>query len=136
MHEHKPGPKPGSEPGPGPGELPGSNPPLIDQSGKAESIRSIYSNIHFRPIDILSGKYEITISARQDIIDGIIYINIGAENGAYNAFIKSASINGIPLKTHGAKIEGINISKGATTTLNVTIDYSDICSLEVRVYGH
>ena len=136
MHEHKTGPKPGSKPGPGPGELPGSNPPLIDQSGEAESIRSIHSNIHFRPIDILSGKYEITISARQDIIDGIIYINIGAENGAYNAFIKSASINGIPLKTHGAKIEGINISKGATTTLNVTIDYSDICSLEVRVYGH
>ena len=130
-----PGPGPGPQPGPGPGPQPGPNPPVVDGPGEVKKVKSVRANIRFRPIDVMEGKYAISIVPQRDVVDGTIYINIGAEAGSYNALIKEASINGELLKTNGPKIEGITISKEGVI-LHVTIDYSDVCSLEVRVYGH
>ncbi len=131
-----PGPEPGPKPGQGPGPEPGPNPPVVDGLGAVKNVRSIRANIRFKPIDVNRGIYDISIAPQNDVVDGKIYISIGAETGSYNARVRAASINGESLLTNGSKIEGINIPKGITSLLNVTIDYSDVCSLEVKVYGY
>lgn len=134
--EHDPGPGPGPEPGPAPGSNPGPNPPFIDDKGNATPIKPVKANIIYKETDYAAGRYRIWITPQRDLIEGIIEIYMGAESEAYKAELKEATTSGTVLKTENHKIENVTIEKGKEIGIDIQMNYSDICSLEVKVYGH
>lgn len=131
-----PGPGPGPEPGPAPGPDPGANSPLTDNEGKNASVKYIKANIMYREMDYTSGKYRIWITPQRDLIDGCIEIYMGAESESYKAELKKVTISGNNLKIEGHKIKNITINKGKEVELDIQMNYFDICSLEVKIYGY
>lgn len=133
-----PGPEPGPGPGPGPGPEPGPNPgpEPDDEHKKQSSIKYIKSEIFYKETDYKNGKYKIWLVPQSDIVDGYIELLMGAESDSYKAEIASADIDGSPCRISGSKIEGINCIKDTELEINIALKYSDVCSLEVKVYGH
>ena len=82
------------------------------------------------------GKYKISITPSKDISEGFVEIFMGAETGSYESEIIKAVANGTELNSTGNRIKGINIAKDTNFEIETEFDYSDVCSLEVKVYGH
>lgn len=135
-----PGPAPGPGPGPGsgpaPGSAPGPNPPKDDDKKDVKKVKRIRANVRFKPIDVRTGKYKISITPSKEISEGFVEIFMGAETGSYESEIISAVANGLELESTGNKVKGINISQNANFEMETVLNYSDVCSLEVKVYGH
>ena len=129
-----PGPEPGPNPGPNPGPYPGPAPTEKDPEEK--KMHPIKARVRFVPKDVEAGEYEIYVTSDSDVTDGKIEIYLGAETDFYKAKILSAKCNGQDIIFSGHKIEGLVFEKNIKVTLNVGIDYSDVCALEVKVYGH
>lgn len=100
---------------------------------KAKRIPAV---VRYRAEDIETGKYEICITPQADVKKGQILINMAAETKNYKADIRSAEADGIKLKIDENMVMGVNIAKNTKMVLKVVFDYSDICSLEVAVYGY
>ena len=87
--------------------------------------------------DKTSGKYVVMFIPDTDGTDGVIHIELSAENGSYSASIKNASLLGKgELVVSGADIKGVTFVKGEPVRLNVQVDYFDYCSMEVRAYAN
>lgn len=130
-----PTPNPGSGSGPRPGTTSDPNPPADEPKTKKKA-RRIPASIRYVVEDTEAGKYEIYITPKVDIEEGQILIFMAAETDKYKADIRSAKVDGIDLKITENAIIGIPLAENVKTTLQVEFDYSDICSLEVVVYGH
>lgn len=130
-----PNPGPGSGSGPKSGLTPDSNPPEENPKAK-KKVKKISAAIRYTVEDIEAGKYEIYITPKVDVEKGQVLIFMAAETQRYKADIKNAEVNGIKLKIAENAIMDITFIKNVKTTLQVEFDYSDICSLEVAVYGH
>ena len=131
-----PGPGPGPGSGPAPGSAPGPNPPKDDDKKDVKKVKRIRANVRFKPIDVRTGKYKISITPSKEISEGFVEIFMGAETGSYESEIISAVANGLELESTGNKVKGINISQNANFEMETVLNYSDVCSLEVKVYGH
>ena len=130
-----PDPSPGSGSGSKPGNTSDPNPPTEEPKAKIKA-KKIPASIRYTVEDIGAGKYEIYITPKVDIEEGQVLIFMAAEADKYKADIRSAEADGINLKITENAIKGIALAKNVKTTLQVEFDYSDICSLEVAVYGH
>ncbi len=130
-----PGPGPGPEPGPTPGDLPGNNPPF-DKPGNLKKARAISTKARVLSANTAEGEYKISITPADTIKNGYIRINLSAESDSYTADIKSATINGVPVEVKENLILGVNAEKDVRINLVVKIDYSDPCSMEVKIYGN
>ena len=64
----------------------------------------------------------------------VIYMS--AETDRYKADIISAMMNGRKLDISGNVINGFDVVADVKAEIMISINYSDICSLEVSVYGH
>lgn len=135
-----PNPAPGSGPGSGlglaPGPEPGPNQPKEDDKKDVKKVKRIKANVRFKPLDVKNGKYKISIIPSKDISDGFIEIFMGAESGSYESEIIKAVANGVALNSNGNRIKEINIAKDTNFEIKTEFNYSDVCSLEVKVYGH
>lgn len=130
------GSKPGSNPGPGPGLNSGSNPPFKQKEGDVIPAKPIRATIIYRDENYVEGKYRIWVTPQKDLVDGRIDIYMGAETDSYRAEILKATMNESELEIDGCSINGLSISKGNEVEIDIQINYSDICSLEVKIYGH
>lgn len=61
---------------------------------------------------------------------------MSAETDRYKADIISAMMNGRKLDISGNVINGFDVVADVKAEIMISINYSDICSLEVSVYGH
>lgn len=78
----------------------------------------------------------LLITPKEDVVNGVIDVRMGAESDSYKAEIINASIDGKTLSVNQNCIYNISLSKGVKGTLKVKLNYSDLCSLEVHVYGY
>ena len=131
-----PGPFPGPEPGPAPGPNPGENPPLEDQLGDMKKATLVKAKLKERVLDAQNGRYRLILVPSVDISNGYLQIAMAAESESYKADVLHAELNGSTLPVSENVIGGINLGANQKGIIDVTIDYSDICSMEVRVYGY
>ena len=124
-----PGPFPGPEPGPGPGPNPGEEP-------VERKLKRVKANVRSKAIDVPNGMYVLLITPNENVLNGVIDVRMGAESDSYKADIISASLDGKPLKINQNCISNIDLKKGEKGKLEITLNYSDLCSLEVHVYGY
>ena len=124
-----PGPFPGSNPEPGPGQDPGNEP-------VKRKLKVVRANVRFKALDVPNGSYMLLITPKEDVVNGVIDVRMGAESDSYKAEIINASIDGKPLSVNQNSINNINLAKGVKGKLKVKLNYSDLCSLEVHVYGY
>ena len=124
-----PGPFPGPDPEPGPGPDPGEEP-------AKRKLKRVKANVRSKAVDVTNGSYVLLITPNEDVVNGVIDVRMGAESDSYKAEIISASIDGKPLKVDQNCVNNINLSKGKKGRLEVSLNYSDLCSLEVHVYGY
>lgn len=134
--EPGPGPGPGPDPGPGPGPDPGPNPPYDGGGDQKKPAKPVKAAIMYTNIDYSSGKYRIWITPKTDVNDGRVDIFMGAETDSYKAEIIEALVEGSPAHIEGHRITGINLRGNNEAIIDIKLNYSDMCSLEVRVYGY
>ncbi len=130
-----PDPGPGSGSGPRPGTTPEPDAPFEEPKVKKRA-KKIPASIRYTAEDIETGKYKIYITPKVDIEDGQVLIYMAAETDKYKADIRYAEMDGTKLYVDDNAIKGVSLAKNVKSTLQVGFDYSDICSLEVAVYGH
>ena len=87
-------------------------------------------------VDVEKGIYKIYITPKQNITNGSMVIYMSAETDRYKADIISAMMNGRKLDISGNVINGFDVVADVKAEIMISINYSDICSLEVSVYGH
>ena len=86
-------------------------------------------------IDKNKGKYILSIIPKSSSDNGIIELLLSAEVGEYKAEILAASVvGGDKLEVFENKIKGINLHKSKVIKINVQLDFSDYCSMEVNMY--
>lgn len=86
-------------------------------------------------IDKNKGKYILSIIPKSSSDNGIIELLLSAEVGEYKAEILAASVvGGDKLEVFENKINGINLHKSKVIKINVQLDFSDYCSMEVNMY--
>ncbi|MCH5264794.1 MAG: hypothetical protein J1F02_02765 [Lachnospiraceae bacterium] len=127
------------DPGPGPGDEPGDNPVPSQSSIESKikkKVQRVPATIRYFVEDAAKGEYEINITPKEYVKDGQIIVFMSAETDKYKADIKMAKTRNKNLDISGNIINGINLEKGVKTAIQIKFDYSDICSLEVIVYGH
>ena len=124
-----PGPFPGSDPEPGPGPDPGEEP-------AERKLKKVKANVRSKAVDVPNGVYMLLITPNEDVVNGVVDVRMGAESDSYRAEIVNASIDGKPLKVNQNCVNNIDLTKGEKGKLEVKLNYSDLCSLEVHVYGY
>jgi hypothetical protein len=122
-------PYPGPDPEPGPGPDPGEEP-------AKRKLKRVKANVRSKAVDVANGSYILLITPTEDVVNGVIDVRMGAESDSYKAEIISASIDGKPLKVSQNCVNNIYLTKGKKGKLEVNLNYSDLCSLEVHVYGY
>ena len=132
-HPPYPGPFPGPFPGPDPGPCPGPDP---GEEPAKRKLKRVKANVRSKAIDVPNGIYLLLITPKEDVVNGVIDVRMGAESDSYKAEIIDASINGKPLSVNQNCINNITLTKGIKGRLQVKLNYSDLCSLEVHVYGY
>ena len=78
----------------------------------------------------------LLITPNEDVVNGVVDVRMGAESDSYKAEIVNASIDGKQLKVNQNCVNNIDLTKGKKGKLEVKLNYSDLCSLEVHVYGY
>lgn len=85
----------------------------------------------------LQGEYEIVFVPSTSAVDGYIELFQSAETQNYDAPIISAICNGQnDIEVLGNRISGLTFNEKETIRIAVTLDYHDICSMEVKAYGN
>ncbi|WP_238883866.1 hypothetical protein [Clostridium sp. YIM B02551] len=88
-------------------------------------------------LDKSKGKYIILFVPSSNGKDGEILINLSGETQSYEAPIKDATlIGGDKLIIERNKIKNLDFIKGKPLRINVELDYSDYCSMEVSAYAN
>lgn len=83
------------------------------------------------------GKYTITFTPASSAQDGSIVLYMSAESQSYDASIFSASCVSCPsLRFSSNRIEGLVFEEKVPVTIEITLDYHDYCSMEVKAYGN
>ena len=73
----------------------------------------------------------------EDGNNGIIHIELSAESGSYPAPVTNASIIGQGnLVVDEGDIKGLTFKKDVPIKIAIQLDYSDYCSMEVKVYAN
>ncbi len=86
--------------------------------------------------DKKAGKYIVMFVPNESAENGTIHLSLAAESCSYDAPIINASIIGKGnLTVSGTEIKGVEFIKDAPVRLNVQIDFSDYCSMEVKAYA-
>lgn len=98
--------------------------------------KRIPAKIRYMAVDVEKGIYKIYITPKQNITNGSMVIYMSAETDRYKADIISAMMNGRKLDISGNVINGFDVVTDVKAEIMISINYSDICSLEVSVYGH
>lgn len=98
--------------------------------------KRIPAKIRYMAVDVEKGIYKIYITPKQNITNGSMVIYMSAETDRYKADIISAMMNGRKLDISGNVINGFDVVADVKAEIMISINYSDICSLEVSVYGH
>ena len=132
-------PFPGPFPGPIPGPLPSIDPipgPEIGDEPSVRKIKKVKAKIRVIAIDVQEGTYKIMVTPNEEIRNGIMDIRMGAESDNYKADIISANIDGKPLKIDQSCLNNIYLDKGQKGIIDVKLNYSDLCSLEVHIYEY
>lgn len=102
----------------------------------AKKTKSVKADIRFKSLDVKQGKYKISITSSKDISEGYVEIFMAAEDSSYKSEIIKAVAEGVELNSIDNRIMGINIAKDVPFEMETEFDYSDVCSLEVKVYEH
>ena len=132
-----PGPNPDPGPGPDPGPAPGPGPdPNPGEEPAKHKLKKVKANVRSKALDVPNGSYMLLITPKEDVVNGVIDVRMGAESDSYKAEIINASIDGKPLSVNQNCIYNINLVKGVKGKLEVKLNYGDLCSLEVHVYGY
>ena len=132
-HPPYPGPYPGPFPGPEPGPVPGPDPGSAPTERKLKKVKA---RVRSKAVDVQNGVYTLLITPNEEVDNGVIDIRMGAESDSYRADIMSASLNGTALTVNQSCVNNINLKKWEKGKLEVKLNYSDLCSLEVHVYGY
>lgn len=131
-----PGPFPGDAPGEAGGKSRGPLPPVNPVPGDMKKASVVKTRLKERVIDAQNGKYRLILTPYTDVTNGYLQIALSAESDSYNADVLHAELNGVFLPVKDNIIGGLELKANQREIIDVTIDYSDICSMEVRVYGY
>ena len=87
-------------------------------------------------LDKIAGKYMIMFVPSGDAQNGSIQLSLSAEAGTYPAPIVEASAMGKgKLEIKNNLIKGVVMQKDVPVRIQVKLDYSDYCSMEVSAYA-
>ena len=85
----------------------------------------------------VEGKYTITFTPALSAQNGTIVLYMSAESQSYDASIIFASCVSCPsLRFSSNCIEGLIFEEKVPITIEITLDYHDYCSMEVKAYGN
>ena len=85
----------------------------------------------------VAGKYTITFTPALSAQNGTIVLYMSAESQSYDASIIFASCVSCPsLRFSSNCIEGLIFEEKVPITIEITLDYHDYCSMEVKAYGN
>ena len=88
-------------------------------------------------VDKNSGKYMLLFVPSVEGTAGFLSVELSAETQNYEApLLEAKTIGGKDLSVENGKIAGLDFNKGAPIRLNIHLDYSDYCSMEVKAYAH
>ena len=119
----------GHNPGSGGGDMP------VEHRKSLSAISP--TNVRNLVRDKDSGKYTIVFVPSVSATDGILEIYMSAESQNYNALIVSAECTDCPdLTFKKNKIENLVFTAQKALRIDIQIDYSDFCPMEVKAYGN
>jgi len=88
-------------------------------------------------VDKNSGKYMLMFVPSVEGTAGFLSVELSAETQNYEApLLEAKIIGGKDLLVGSGKIAGLDFRKGVPIRLNIQLDYSDYCSMEVKAYAH
>ena len=124
------------------GKTPGEKEPYpVDEDpkgkGKVPKPRNIVpQKLRIICIDKLAGKYMIMFIPNTDAKKGTIRLSLSAETGNYPAPVVAASVMGKgTLEIKDGMLKGVEMQKDTPLRIQVKLDYSDYCSMEVSAYA-
>ena len=122
-------------PGPKPGEAAHS-----EEGGNEQAVKNISVGIDkfiCICVDKEKGKYVLMIVPDNDGINGVVELFLSAETQNYEAPIKKASLSGSTesVIVSGNRITGFSFVKGKALRVGIELDFSDYCSMEVKMYA-
>ena len=119
----------GSNPGDGGGDEPTEHRKSLS-SISPMSIRNLVKNK-------TSGEYTIVFTPKMSATNGYLEIFMAAESQNYDAEILEAKCADEPnLAVNKNKITNLSFAAGKPMKLDIKLNYSDYCSLEVKAYGN
>lgn len=131
----------GKNPGHGGGGGGGDNPGNGGGNEPTEHKKSLSS---IAPVSVRNlvrnkstGEYTIVFTPKVSASDGHLEIFMAAESQNYEAAIISASSKDMPnLPVSKNKVTNLTFTAGQPIRIDIKLDYSDYCSLEVKAYGN
>lgn len=119
--------------GKNPGDGGGNNP--TDHKKSPSSIKPMSVRSFARNKD--AGEYTLIFTPSVSAANGVLEVFMSAETQNYDAEIISAKCDICPeVAVSGNKITNLTFTAKKALRLDVQIDYSDYCSLEVKAYGN
>jgi hypothetical protein len=83
------------------------------------------------------GEYSITFVPSISAVEGWLELFLSAESGSYVATIKNViGIGQSGLVIEGNKIKNLNFKANEAVRLRISLDYYELCSMEVKAYGN
>lgn len=127
----------GSSNGNGGGDRPGNNSGTNPEEHRKAIVYIAPARIRVLCIDKSTGQYRIVFTPKVDANNGYMELFMVAESQNYQAQIISASCKSNPsLQVRNNKLKNLTFIKNQPLTLDVTIDYKEYCSMEVKAYGN
>lgn len=131
----------GNNPGKGGGNGGGNNPGDGGGNNPTEHRKSLSSiqpsAVRSLVKDKKAGRYTIVFTPKISASNGILEVYMSAESQNYTASIVSASCADFPnIVVSNNKITNITFTEKQPIKIDITIDYHDYCSMEVKAYGN
>jgi len=123
-------------------EADGTRDPNSGDNGKENGQKKVMQEIRADKLRIIctnknKGQYLIIFKPHYSAENGYLELFLSAETGAYPAVIKESTVEGAEhFEITENRIKGLTFNASDTIKMQVTIDYSDYCSMEVKAYGH
>ena len=118
--------------GDNPGDNEGKNP--VEQRRKLMSVAPAKERTVCT--DKTHGMYRIVFTPSVAVTDGYLKVYQAAESQEYDAVLLNVTCDGQEVPFVGNTITGLNMEAKKPVVLNIQIDYSDYCALEVKAYGY
>lgn len=84
-----------------------------------------------------AGQYNVSFTPATSATNGVLDLFMAAESQSYSATILAATCDAFPaMKFTKNRLDGFNFQEKTPITINVTLDYHDYCSMEVKAYGN